>query len=320
MEEGRRPRDGRVAVLAALAACGSHAPEPPPLGKALAAALAAADHARAPWRCTAPDTPALATETVAGWHLADHAMTRLDAGDATIGVIADAGGSSAPTIAALARLRGQLDAAHPAAVISLGGMGATEAELTATLGTLSDHAAYPIVALPGDLEPMPGQVAAVAALRRRGDPVVDGRLVRWIEVAGATIATIPGAGGPSPARLVAGAEGCAWRAPEVAQLDAALSEKPGLRITASFEAPRLTEDGDATGELALTAAVPIDIALHATTSLSPARSGRRDGAAVALSPGSADATARVPRTRGPSAGLLAIHGAAWTWTPLVGTP
>src|SRR5207237_2724751 len=114
-----------------------------------------------------------------------------------------------------------------------------------------DHAAYPLVALPGDLEAVPAHLAALAALGKRGDAIVDGRLARWIELPGATIVTIPGAG--AAARLVAGDDGCAYRAAELAQLFAELSAKPGLRIAASAEAPRHDVAGEPTGELALVA-------------------------------------------------------------------
>jgi hypothetical protein len=313
---GSNPR-GPLAALAVLAACGAGASEPAPLGKVLAAALAAADRVRAPWRCAALDPPALSSETIAGWRSSGHVLERTTPGDVTIGVIADAAGSSPVTIAALARLRGKLDAAHPVLLLALGGMGTTRDELTATVGTLSDHADYPVVALPGDLEAMPAYLAALAALRRRGDPVVDGRLARWLELPGATIATVPGAG--AAGRLVAGDDGCAWHAAEVTAIYTELAKRPGLRIAATAEAPRRIVGGEATGELALRAGVPIDLAVHGAAAASPARSGHRDGAAIALSPGSSDATTRVPSTGGPSAGLLALHDGAWSWTPLVDT-
>jgi hypothetical protein len=42
-----------------------------------------------------------------------------------------------------------------------------------------------------------------------------------------------------------------------------------------------------------------------------------DGAAVALSPGTADATTRLPGPRrSTTAGLLTIHGAVWKWRPI----
>jgi hypothetical protein len=235
----------------------------------------------------------------------------------TIGVVADAGGAAPRTVAALGALRGKLAGAD--LVLVLGGMGASQAELEATLGALADGAAWPVVALPGDLEPAGDQAAAIARLRARGQMVVDGRLARQIELPGATIATIPGAG--AAARLGAGAEGCGYRASDVAAVLAELTQREGLRILASAEAPRIAVGGEPAGELALTAgpAQPIDIALHGPTAeaATPARAGRRDGSAAALTPGSSDATARLPGPRrAPSAGLLLVDGAAWRWRPI----
>lgn len=310
-----------------VAACGSRAAPSaaPAVDRALAAALEAADHVRAPWRCAALDTPALADEQLATggrhWKLSGHSLARTD-NDVwiVIGVVADAGDAAPATLAALGGLRAQLDGEKPDVVLALGGMGGTRDELVATLGALADRASYPVVAIPGDLEPAPAVRDAVAALRTKGDAIVDARLVRWIELPGATIATIPGAG--AAARLVSGDDGCGWRDADVASAYGELSQRPGLRVAATAEAPRESNRGDASGELALAAvpAHPIDVVLHGPTRAepSPARSGGRDGAAIALSPGSADAMPRLPEPHAPTAGILAIHGTSWTWRP-VGT-
>jgi hypothetical protein len=307
-----------------LAACHGHVESPAAtrVGPALAAAVAAAESARGPWRCTAADLPALADDAfTAGahrWKLHGHALHRDDAGDtATIAFVADAGGGTPATLAALGRLRGQLDAAAPDVVIALGGMGETEADLEATLGVLADRASFPVVALPGDLEPEPAELAALTALAKHGARVIDGRRARWIELPVATIATIPGAGAAS--RLAAGPEGCAWTAPEVTAIYGALAAHDGIRVAATAEAPREAPGGQPTGELAL---VPppaqVDVVIHGPTREAPsaARSGARDGAAAALSPGTSDASTRLPAPHVPSAGLLAIRGATWTWRPL----
>jgi hypothetical protein len=317
-------RSGIIGTALGLVGCGGSDPPPsaPRIGNVLAAVLAAAGDTHAPWRCASLDTPALAdlalTTGDRTWQLGGHMLRRTDADDTlAIGVVADAANASPPTIAALARLRGELEKSRPDLVVTLGGMGSTRTELEATLGTLGERAPWPIVALPGDLEPMAEHLAALAALRRRGVPIVDGRLARWIELPGATIATLPGAGARE--RLAGGDDGCQWRAEDVAKLYLELTARPGMRIVATSEAPRMTIDGEPAGELALVPPQPIEVALHGPLSpvASAARAGSRDGARTALSPGTADAVRRLPDVHTPSAGLLVIRAGAWTWRPLL---
>jgi hypothetical protein len=311
-----------AAVGAALAGCGgpSSAPVGSRVGPALVAALAAADQEREPWRCAAPDGPGVADETLTvgerRWQLAGRAMKLEGDGAVTIGVVADAAGSAPETLAALGRLRAAFDRAD--LVLSLGGMGATRSELEAAFAALSDRAEWPLIALPGDLEPVPAQIEAIAAARQRGAVVIDGRLLQRIELPGATIALVPGAGAAS--RLVAGVDGCGYRAADVAAAFADLTPRQGLRILASAEAPRGAVAGEATGDLTLTvgAGQQIDIALHgAAGEATPACSGNRDGSAADLTPGSSDAMPRLPGPRRAStAGILALRGNAWSWKPI----
>lgn len=304
-----------------LAACGgSSAPPSTRIGPAVIAAIEAAP--QAPWRCASPTGPALPDETLGAWKLSGHTMSRTEAARQasreaiTIGVIADAGGAAPQTLAALGRLRTKLDDVD--LVIALGGMGGKRAELEATLGVLGD-AKRPLVVLPGDLEAVTDLVAAIAALRAKGHHVIDGRLAQRIALPGVSIATIAGAADAS--RLVAGTDGCAFRAEDIAAAFADLTPHPGIRILASAEAPRVTVDGEPAGELALVpgATQEIDVSLHGPVKVtaSPARTGGRDGAAVALSPGTSDATPRLPGPRkSTSAGLLTITGSAWKWRPI----
>jgi hypothetical protein len=325
-------RGGRAALVvfagaqavfgATLGGCGgpSSAPVGSRVGPALAAALAAADEEREPWRCAAPDGPGVADETLTAgerrWQLAGSAMKLEGDGAVAIGVVADAAGSAPETLAALGRLRVAFERVD--LVLSLGGMGATRGELEAAFAALTDRAEWPLVALPGDLEPVSAQVEAIAAARQRGAAVIDGRLLLRIELPGATIALVPGAAAAS--RLVAGADGCSYRAADVAAAFADLTPRQGLRILASAEAPRSAAGGEPTGELALTAGVgqQLDIALHgAAGEATPARSGNRDGSAAHLTPGSSDATPRLPGPRRAStAGVLALRGNAWSWKPI----
>jgi hypothetical protein len=289
---------------------------------AVTAVLGAADHTRAPWRCTAGDLPAVPDQQLpGGWKLHGHTLAFATADPTaatTLAVIADAGGAAPPTVAALGALRAKLAEARPALVVALGGMGTTQPELEATLGALADvrSADVPVLVLPGDLEAMPAYAGALAALRARGSSLIDGRLVRWVELPAATIATVPGAG--ATARLVSGVDGCAWTSAEVSAIYAELAAHPGVRIAASSEAPRTTS-GEASGELALVpTAAQVDIAVHGPTSPAPtpARSGTRDGRAAALTPGTADATTRLPDPHVPSAGLLVVRSNSWSWRPV----
>ncbi len=345
----RRAKHGIVTAAAAIAACGGSAnpvPAGAQLGPALTAAMKAADQARAPWRCAASDGPRLRSETFevggATWTLEGHVLSRVGDGEIVIGAIADAGGAAAPTIAALGRLRAQLSGAD--VILALGGMGTTKPELEATLGEITDQ--VPVVALPGDLEDAGELAAAVDALRAKGKLVIDGRLAQRIELgkgAGATRdaagASSAGGGGGSGGgagsvtiglvggtsaigRLVAGNEGCMYAPAGVAALVAELTARKGVRILATSEAPRGERAGEPTGEIAVTvgAGQEIDVALHGPMSegATRARTGGRDGNAVALTPGTADATPRLPDpARSPSAGLLVIRRDSWSWKPIV---
>jgi hypothetical protein len=301
--------EGRLATLAAVAllACrGHHEEGPPALGKALDALLTAADRAHAPWRCSALDAPALVHQQAGTWTLDEHTLSTTKP-ELRIAVIADAGGSAPATIAALARLRSKMDGID--LIVTLGGMGTTQAELEATLGTLAGK--EPMVVLPGDLEDERAQQAALATLRGKGTLAIDGRQARWITGDGVTLATIPGAGAVE--RLVAGLEGCAWRASDVAKIYDDLAGRPGLRIALLAEAPRAGE----TGQVALAPAGAVDAIVHGAGAFTPARQGVRDGKKADLSPGTVDASPRLPQTRAPSAGLLVIRGGTWSWKPLL---
>jgi hypothetical protein len=275
--------------------------------------MTSATNQAAPWRCVADDLPELALATIGDWQVSQHSLVHKSTRDVVIGVIADAGGADPKTLAALGRIRAKLDEAHADLVLALGGMGTTQPELEATLGVLAKPSS-PVIALPGDLEQVAAETAAIATLTTKGSPVIDGRLVRWIELPDATIGTVAGAG--NPLRL-AKSDGCVWRSEDVLQLYKDLAAKPGLRIAALAEAPR---EGDS-GELDLVAS-GIDLVLHGPTHPTPsaAQAGGRDGTHVGLSPGTADATPRLPETRQPSAELLTLRGAAWSWKPLVDKP
>jgi hypothetical protein len=310
---------GRLLVAILFAACGGKKPPAsaaPRIANALAAALTAAEHMKAPWRCVAADLPEPNATLPKPWKLAGNALA-LDSKDRdiAIAVIADAGGADPKTLAALGRLRAKLDEAHADLVLALGGMGTTQPELEATLGVLAKPSS-PVIALPGDLESVAAETAAIATLATKNVAVVDGRLLRWIDLPDASIALLPGAG--SPLRLAAAGDGCAWQADDVLQLYQELAAKPGLRIAALAEAPR-DDHGEPSGEPELAVGPTIDLLVHGPTqpAPSPARSGGRDGTRASITPGTADATPRLPETHAPAAGLLTLHGATWSWKPLV---
>ncbi|MEO6777114.1 MAG: hypothetical protein ABI467_29570 [Kofleriaceae bacterium] len=305
-----------VTAGALAGACGNPRPPAsaaPRLANALAAALSTVELARIPWRCIAEDLPEPTATLDKSWKLEGHALQHET--NLVIGIVADAGGAAPNTLAALGRLRAKLDEGHAELVLALGGMGTSEPELEATLGVLAKPAS-PVIAMPGDLESVAGETAAIARLAARGAPVVDGRLLRWIDLPGASIALLPGAG--SRLRLAAGGDGCAWQADDVVRIYQQLSARPGLRIAALAEAPREDHAGDPSGELALAPGPAIDLIVHGPTQPvpSPARTGGRDGTRARISPGTADATPRLPETRAPAAGLLTIHGSTWSWKPL----
>ena len=94
---------------------------------------------------------------------------------------------------------------------------------------------------------------------------------------------------------------------------------PGWRTRRDVTAPRDDHGGEPSGEPELAVGPALDLLVHGPTqpAPSPARSGGRDGARASVTPGTADATPRLPETHAPAAGLLTVHGATWTWKPLV---
>ncbi len=310
----------RVLACCVLSCAGSPPATPvgSRVGPALSAALAAFDQVRAPVPCASPG-PKLVDETLKlgkTWKLTGNTISVAGSGSISIGVIADAGGAAAPTLAALGRLKTQL--ADVDLTLTIGGMGSTQADLESTLGTLADKAKGPVIAIAGDLEPAPALALAIAKLRARGQPVIDGRLARTIELPGAAIATLPGA--RSVTRLVAGPDGCVYTAANISAVLGELTPRAGLRILATAEAPRGAANGEASGELAITpgALHEIDIVLHGpmTEAATSAKTGTRDGSATTLTPGTSDATTRLPARHVATAGILTIDGTSWRWKPL----
>lgn len=259
-----------AALLLALAGCRCREPEPvdavsPELGDTLAAgaahAFTASTALREPYRCaeSAPPTPQklkIGTRTfaVAGDTLTvspnDHALV--------LGVVSDARGASGETAANLARVRAAFDKEKVELVVSLGGMGTGEEELTRVYRALGS----PLWAIPGDRESVPAHRAALAALAKEGHPVFDGSRVKAVAIDGALLAALPGAA--SASQLVAGPDGCLHRPVDVTAVASRLAAHGGVRVWAGHSAPRqsgpgagdLAPGGVHVGNLALAAALP----------------------------------------------------------------
>lgn len=316
-----------LAAVAVIAACGS-GDDRPRLGAgraATAALVAAIDRAATlhePWRCARPRTAA-GPSIVVGARTWQRDGTRLtSAEDAlTIVAVADARGAVDP------RVRERVRATRPALVIVVGGMGTTEAELTATLGALVDPA-WLTLAVPGTTEAWPAHRAAIAALAARGAAIVDGSELRTIDAGAAVIATLPGL--PYAERLAAGAEGCSHDPDDAARMVAELVGVAGDRPTV-LVGPRAPQGGvgDVTPrgvhagdpELA-SAAAAVGLVIHAPIDGAPIASGQAEGGDHdAIAAGSLDP---IPRYTTDGAGLapsLTVvtfdrRGRAWRAMPV----
>ncbi|MBK7077804.1 MAG: hypothetical protein IPH44_36590 [Myxococcales bacterium] len=289
-----------LALALTLAACGSGGGGSGRrgAGEVAAAGLAAAlDRAAlevAPWRCATLAPVTTAGELTAGgrtWRRQQRTLTSAGA-SLTVAAVADARGATDP--AWRAALRGaQVDL-----VVAVGGMGTTEAELTASLGALTDPA-WLTVAIPGTAEAWPAHRAAVAALAGGGAAIVDGSDLRLLDGGAAVLATLPGAAYPE--RLAAASDGCVYDGADAAAIVAAaraLAEtRPALLATATAPQGGASDrlvGGVHAGDPALAATVaPLAAVLHAPVG-APAGAGERDGAGVVgIAAGSLDPLPRV---------------------------
>jgi hypothetical protein len=309
-----------VALALVLAACSTRSPESAggvsgtAAAKAVIAAMRAAESVRAPWRCARlrsdPAPPAAPDAFDAGgrrWTIAGAALTAEPAGDGVrLGVVADARGDSDAAVAALTRLGTPFADGKVELVVAVGGMGASEDELVRTLEPLG-RGAWPVVAIPGDRESWPALRRAVARLRGAGAPVVDGARVRFVEVGGVVMATLPGM--PFRERLAAGDDGCRHDEADVGAVLAALAArspdgKAGRRprVLLSPRAPRTTGDGSDlalggvhAGDVGLAKAlaeVPVDLVVHGQVAERPLAPGRAPRGPVVLAAGAVDPAPR----------------------------
>jgi len=312
--------------------------------KAVIAAMIAAKQARAPWRCARlRPSPSGADAFDAGgrrWTVTGDRLRAEPAGDALrLGIVGDARGGDDPTLVALTYLRVPFEQARVDLVVTVGGMGASEAELLRVLRPLAGGP-WPVVAIPGDREALPAHRAAIARLRSAGAPIVDGAAIRFIEAGGAVIATLPGLAHAQ--RLGAGPDGCQHSDADAEELLAALAGRAGQgsrRILVSPRAPRTGGDSDLApggihaGDVGLAqvlAAHPVDVVVHAplfpraagaTSRLLCATSscdtaGRASRGPIAIATGSIAAAARFDEAEArvaPGALVITINGRGVAW-------
>jgi len=310
-----------------LAACGNGQMAPPPgagltAATALAAAIDRAATVTAPWRCARPRVgtgPALVVGERT-WRR-DGAALSSAAASLTIAAVADARGGADP------RVHERLRALAPSLVIAVGGMGTTEAELSAALGAIVDPT-WLTVAVPGTTEAWPVHRATVAALAASGAAIVDGSDVRTIDAGVAVIATLPGL--PYPARLAAGSEGCSHGPDDVRRIVAELTTLAGQRPTVLVSAPApqggvgdLTAGGVHAGDPELTtAAAAVGLVIHAPLDGAPiARGQAQGGDHDAIAAGSLDAVTRYAADGARLAPSITVvtfdrRGRAWRAAPV----
>ena len=174
-----------------------------------------------------------------------------------LGVVADARGNQDDTIANVAAARDAFARAGVELVLVTGGMAESADDLAAVVRPLADGS-WPVVLIAGDRERAD---AAAGAGQTLGDTVVDGAAVRFVQADGAVVATLPGVATDWP--LVPGADGCARESGDDVALMAAVDERPGVHLLASWAPPRqpgarasdLTRDGVHAGDRGLATAL-----------------------------------------------------------------
>lgn len=207
-------------------------------------------------------------------------------------------------------------------MISLGGMGGDAEAIAAGLRALATGGGVSgrlvVIAVPGDLEPLTAHRQAVERLQKEALPVVDGSVVRWLKLTTATIATLPGA--RHQEQLVAGSGGCAFDDAAVDATLGRLAEAVGVRVLASWAAPRAGAVTSATGDLALRQALDrakIDLAITGEPTsggLAVERAGRPGGPTDIAHTGFSDGEPRTPsggKRRSATALLVKLGRGEW---------
>jgi hypothetical protein len=203
---------------------------PPPSAERCALIVAAAPAA------TAAATPLSLAGRVA---TREGPILRIAGGDGPLvmGVIADLRGGDARSLERVAAARRAFERRAVELVVSLGGLGRTEAEIGAALRAVAERASWPVLAIPGDRESVADHRAAIGATTATGvAAVVDGSEVRLALFDGVAIITLPGV--DDPRRLTAGAAGCVHAAPDLDALAALARTAPGPVVLATYAPPR----------------------------------------------------------------------------------
>ena len=155
----------------------------------------------------------------------------------SLGVVADSKEPLPGTLDNLRRFSRVFSHEKVAAVLALGGLGASEDEIALVHGALKEaHAA--VLALPGDREPENAFHSAVERVRRGGMEVVDLAQVRAIDGGGFGLVSLPGY--PWPHYLGAGLAGCRYSSADVEALASWFDGLPRPRIVAAHTPPRGT--------------------------------------------------------------------------------
>jgi hypothetical protein len=153
----------------------------------------------------------------------------------SLGIVADSKEPLPATLDNLKRFAGAFARAKVAAVLALGGLGASEDEIAKVLSALKEAHA-PILALPGDREPEGAFHAAVERAKKSGLQVIDLAKVRAVDAGGFALVSLPGY--PWPHYLGAGSAGLRYQPTDVDQLAALFDGLPSPKIVASHTPPR----------------------------------------------------------------------------------
>jgi hypothetical protein len=236
----------------------------------------------------------------------------------TIGVVADARGADDATLDRVGRAGRAFAEAGVDLVLSLGGMGGDADELAAVYGALAGAGDAPVVAIPGDREPLLAHREAIAKLAST-HPLHDGSAIRIIRASSTTVATFPGVAEPS--QLLPGEGGCYFEPADAEAMAAFVARREGVVVWAGYAPPRQQGDaasdlvrgvhiGDRTLATAMRTA-SVELALHGLVdeaALEPREGVRRldTGQTFALAPGPVEALPVLGERRGVSAGAALL--------------